>query len=516
MNGIRRRSALIDLLLGHISQHAAQHLFLLAATAGLSGTALAALALGLLTGQAEGLVPALLFAVLLILFAVAARALHVRSAAAAEDLRASLRGQATAQLLAAEALPAQPGFARQMARIPPRIADATVMATLALLCLTQLAGWIAYLSWAVPQAALAIGAAVAVTAGWQAHHPGTSREADDAMDVVQALIRDRDAARLNTDRAGDLADRAAMRFAAADTARSAATADRFRGTLLLLAMLQLLLGVALFGGRYADGLLQGLDPLPVALALLLAATPLALLAQLAPSLLAAERAAAQWHALQPPIATATDSAATVPFGTIRLRESAPPLDLSLRAGETLLLSGDRAARSRILRVLAGLDAPRTGTIEVDGVALDIAGRTLQRMRTAGVLPDTRPFPRPLPSRAVSAQEVEAMLVALGLDPQDHWRDGAFQVDGASRTESARLAFVGAVLEARPLLVIDNPDLERDSDFRRMLASDWIARLTARGVTVALASDDPAFIPLANTHLILDDTTRSGRNMGIAR
>lgn len=514
MNGIRRRSAFADLALGHIGRDAARHLGLLAVAAGLSGTALAAITLALLVRQAEGPVPALLFAALLVLFAVAARALHVRSAATADGLRATLRGQATAQLLAAETLPARPGFAQQMASTPSQIADATAMATLALLCLVQLAGWIAYLSWAAPPAALAIGAAVAVMAGWQGHRAGASSEPDEAAEIVHALIRDRDAARLNADRAGDLADTAAARFAAGDAARNTATGDRFRGTLLLLALLHLLLGIALFGGRYADGLFEGLEPLPVAVALLLAATPLALLSQLAPALLAAERAAALWQAVPP--AAATGSTHPVPFETIRLREISPPLDLTLRAGQTLLLSGDCETRSRILRVLAGLEAPLNGTIDVDGVALDLEGRARQRARTAAVLPDARPFPRPLPNRTVSAPEVEALLIALGLEPRDRWRDGVFHIDGAGRAESARLAFVGAVLEGRPLLVIDNPDLDRDAAFRRLLARDWIARLTVRGVTVALASDDAAFIPLASIHLDLNDTIRTGRNMGTAR
>ena len=398
------------------------------------------------------------------------------------------------------------------ATTPSAIAAATGLLGIALLHATALAAWLLYLAITNSTAAAVILCAVALVGAWHVRRWQAQATAPQPpVPAAYRLIQQRDAARLNRARAQSLCTSLDQAWHAIEAAEQRTAELTMRGALLLFATVQLLLGIALFAGNFALGSASSLVPLTTALAVLLAAPPLIALASVLGDLFAANQLAHEWTALHRQVAgIPAATAEPTPFRTIHLSgvfidhgKTLGPVDLDIKAGQWLVLSGaSGAGKSLLLRVLAGLDAPSAGTMKVDGVVLDDAGRASLRARVAAVLPGTIPFAQPLPHRETAEAEIIAMLVALRLDPARFFREGRFCTEGASSGEAARLSLAGAMLEGRPLLLIDHPALDGDPDFLSHFAANWAQRLTARGTTVVMVSGNPALAKAADLHLRL--------------
>lgn len=462
---------------------------------------------------------ALLFGLLLIAFLLAGRRLQqdieVLDRRAAERLHA----EAADDALAAE----RPDGVREQALAAALAAAPGAAWGLAAASGTWLLVWTGYLAFANPLAAAALALSAALVAGW--HHRqwrAPFRTTSAAPSAYRQLIGQRDAARLNAARAEELRLRFLAACAASSEPAHGCSAERLRGSLLTPALILLLIGGALFANRLPGVTAPGSGTAFSLLSVLLGAIPLLLLAEALSGAVAAARAVAAWQERRTPAAPAGPQEEAAPFRSIRLVgvvAAAPrlgPVDLEIAAGEFVVLGGETGPEATaVLRILAGLERPEEGRVELDGAALDAAGAGALRARTAALLPDSIPFERPLPARETHEAEIAALLVALGLPPERFLAGGRFRTEGASSGEAARLALAGAMLEGRPLLLIDHPVLDRDAAWRERLAADWAPRLTARGTTLVVASGDPMLAAAADRHLRLRggtiiDATSGGR------
>ncbi len=199
-------------------------------------------------------------------------------------------------------------------------------------------------------------------------------------------------------------------------------------------------------------------------------------------------------------------------------ESVTALDgvsLSLPRGQvTVVVGPSGSGKSSLLRLLACIDSPDSGRIEVGGRRVDTLGarerRRLRREQVAYLF--QRPGENLLPyldalgqvrlaaqlrGTRVADDEVHALLHRLGLgDRADHTPG---QLSGG---EQQRLAVACGVVGSPALVVADEPTAELDTAAaERVLAA--MADLAAGGVAFVVSSHDPRVMAVADGTVALD-------------
>jgi ABC-type multidrug transport system fused ATPase/permease subunit len=169
------------------------------------------------------------------------------------------------------------------------------------------------------------------------------------------------------------------------------------------------------------------------------------------------------------------------------------VDLSVRPGERLAVVGPSGAgKSTLARVLAGLDAPRTGTVTIGGVPVTDLPPATRRAQIAlltqehhvflGTLRDNLAFAAP---RATD-EDMRAALRTVGADWYDDLPDGLDTAlgDGVrdlSAADAQQIALARLVLSDPHTLILDEATAALDPTTARRTERALAAVLTGRTV-----------------------------------
>jgi ABC-type multidrug transport system ATPase subunit len=166
------------------------------------------------------------------------------------------------------------------------------------------------------------------------------------------------------------------------------------------------------------------------------------------------------------------------------------LDLVARAGEvTLLVGANGCGKTTTLRQLCGLSTPDAGRIVIGRA--DLGSSRMAALAQLSFLPQAPRFHprlttreilafyarlRGLPATRIAAVEEQWALQAVGAKPVG-------QLSGGTRQ---RLALAVFSLPEAPVLVLDEPGLSLDPDWRRFLQAELRAA-SRRGATILVAT-----------------------------
>jgi putative ABC transport system ATP-binding protein len=191
------------------------------------------------------------------------------------------------------------------------------------------------------------------------------------------------------------------------------------------------------------------------------------------------------------------------------------VDAAFPAGSVSAVVGPSGSgKSSLLRILAGLDRPTAGQVQVGDVqlsGLSMSGLRRARRRLLGYV-FQRPADNLIPyltvaehvamaarlrgGRAARERDGGELLELLGLADRRHHRPG--QLSGG---EQQRLAFARAVVGNPPVVVADEPTAELDRASGAALL-EAVGALAARGTGLVLATHDPAVVVMAERTLYL--------------
>ncbi len=166
-----------------------------------------------------------------------------------------------------------------------------------------------------------------------------------------------------------------------------------------------------------------------------------------------------------------------------------------------------SGKSSLLRLIAGMDRPSSGTVIVAGTTIGRASsRARRRMRrhTVGYV-FQRPSDNFLPhltvgehlDRVATDGQVDRVVEALGI--ADRVEHRAAELSGG---EQQRAAFAQALVSGARIVVADEPTAELDTASAEAVI-DAIRELRGDGVTFVLATHDPAVMRAADVLLRLD-------------
>ena len=205
-----------------------------------------------------------------------------------------------------------------------------------------------------------------------------------------------------------------------------------------------------------------------------------------------------------------------PTGEVRaLRDVTSTLP---RGGVSVVVGPSGSGKSSLLRLVAGLDSPTQGSIDVMGIEIGRASsRVRRRLRRAAV---GYVFQRPsdnllahltvadhlrLASRSVAAAEREVMATAEALSIEHRLDHLPGELSGG---EQQRVAVAQALASGASIVVTDEPTAELDSVAADVVLAR-IADLAARGVTFILATHDRSVMAIADHRLTLDHGVVAG-------
>ena len=169
-------------------------------------------------------------------------------------------------------------------------------------------------------------------------------------------------------------------------------------------------------------------------------------------------------------------------------------ELDVAAGERLAVLGPNGAgKTTLLRLMAGLEAPTTGTVELDGVRTVHADAEVRRRigyatQRAGLLSTTVQRNVELPlrwrgaGRAARREAARAALRRLGVEHLAERPAPALSGGEAQRVSLAR----ALALEPR-LLLLDEPAAGLDAQARRSFLDDLAGLLADRSISVVHVS-----------------------------
>lgn len=204
----------------------------------------------------------------------------------------------------------------------------------------------------------------------------------------------------------------------------------------------------------------------------------------------------------PPEVVCTSLAKTFDGGT----EAVRPIDVTFAAGQTTALVGPSGCgKSTLLRMVAGLERPSGGRIEIGGAPPET---TLRRAGLSVAFQDPSLLPwrsvrgnielaLSLARRRASPSEIDQLIALVGLEGFGDTRPA--ELSGGMRQRAA----IARALATRPgLLLLDEPFGAVDELTRTQLAQDLPRIWEARGTTTVLVTHSVSEAVLLSDRVIV--------------
>jgi len=197
-----------------------------------------------------------------------------------------------------------------------------------------------------------------------------------------------------------------------------------------------------------------------------------------------------------------------------------PLDLTVASGRFLAVVGPSGSgKSTLLGLVAGLDAPSTGEILIDGVDITkLSEDGLARLRGEKIgfvfqffhlVPSLTAYenilvPMEIARRRDAAARARRLLGEVGLDDRGHHYPS--QLSGG---EQQRVAIARALANDPSIILADEPTGNLDSTTGKIIMDLLLGVRRQRRTTMMLVTHDAELAALADASLVL----RDGRPVG---
>ena len=202
-----------------------------------------------------------------------------------------------------------------------------------------------------------------------------------------------------------------------------------------------------------------------------------------------------------------------------------PLDYTIASGAFVAIVGaSGSGKSTLLGLLAGLDAPSTGQIVIDGTDITtLSEDRLARLRGDKIgfvfqffhlVPSLTAFenilvPMEIAGRRDASARARLLLEEVGLSDRGHHYPS--QLSGG---EQQRVAIARALANNPPIVFADEPTGNLDSTTGRYILDLLLSVRRTRETTLVLVTHDPALAALADTRLTLRDGRRVEEVAGV--
>jgi putative ATP-binding cassette transporter len=185
--------------------------------------------------------------------------------------------------------------------------------------------------------------------------------------------------------------------------------------------------------------------------------------------------------------------------------SVGPLSADFRAGQiTFITGGNGSGKSTMMMLLTGLMPAQGGSLLVNGEPLQRVATQAWRNCISAVFADYHLFSRLYGISDAALARMPALLELLEMSDKVSLRDGAFSTVDLSAGQRKRLALITALLEDKPVLILDEWAADQDPHFRTVFYEKILPALRAEGKMVICVTHDDRWFGLADQVLHMEE------------
>lgn len=181
-----------------------------------------------------------------------------------------------------------------------------------------------------------------------------------------------------------------------------------------------------------------------------------------------------------------------------------PVNLHVDKGEVVfLVGGNGSGKSTLLKTLTGLYHAQSGSITLDDTRVVPETATWYRSHFSPIFGDYHLFDRLYGLGHVPAERVNELLSLMQIADKTTFESGRFTTLDLSSGQRKRLALIVALLEDRPILVLDEWAADQDPHFRQYFYETMIPELKKQGKTIIAATHDDRYFDAADRVIKLE-------------
>lgn len=185
--------------------------------------------------------------------------------------------------------------------------------------------------------------------------------------------------------------------------------------------------------------------------------------------------------------------------------SSGPFDENIKRGELLfIIGGNGSGKSTFLKLLTGLYYPVAGRITVDSTIIKESSYPAYREIFSVIFTDFYLFDKFYGIPDLDEKKVNYWLDKMWMSHKVQLQDGGFTSTSLSTGQRKRLAFIAAMLEEKPVLIIDEFAADQDPQFREYFYETLLPELKASGKTVIAVTHDDHYFHVADRVLKMDE------------
>ena len=182
-----------------------------------------------------------------------------------------------------------------------------------------------------------------------------------------------------------------------------------------------------------------------------------------------------------------------------------PLSLSIKRGEVIFITGGNGSgKSTFIKLLTGLYHPSQGTLLMDNQVISSAQLANYRALMAPVFSDFHLFSHLYGFNEVDTLKAEELLQWMEMEQVTAIKGKRFTRINLSTGQRKRLALVAALLEQKPILILDEWAADQDSLFRQKFYRELLPELRQRGLTIIAVTHDDRYFDTADRRFHLDE------------
>ena len=184
---------------------------------------------------------------------------------------------------------------------------------------------------------------------------------------------------------------------------------------------------------------------------------------------------------------------------------AGPFDECISKGELLfIIGGNGSGKSTFIKLLTGLYYPDKGEIYVDSSKIDKTNYPAFRNLFSAIYTDFHLFDKFYGVKNIDASVVSYWLKKMKMEDKVEYRNGGFTRTSLSTGQRKRLAFIAAMLEDKPILVMDEFAADQDPQFRKYFYETLLPELKLMGKTVIAVTHDDHYFHVADRLLKMEE------------
>lgn len=178
--------------------------------------------------------------------------------------------------------------------------------------------------------------------------------------------------------------------------------------------------------------------------------------------------------------------------------SSGPFDEAINRGELLfIVGGNGSGKSTFLKLLTGLYYPQEGALQVDDTRINDADYAAYRSLFAIIFTDFHLFDKLYGAANTDMEQVNYWLEKMQMQHKVKYQDGGFTSTSLSTGQRKRLAFIAAMLEEKPILVIDEFAADQDPQFRQYFYETLLGEIRDSGKTIIAVTHDDHYFHVAD-------------------